>query len=156
TAAAEKGVVGLGSPGVAAPKVPGMADGDRVPLGMSVARDRRGPHDPLPRTPARPPRSVRRTTTIDTTWLDEPGGRRVIDGRARDLVTTAAGDPVVVDEATLRGRAEGVRRTLVDLEIDPSTPGLEHLFGRMVGPGFRAAVDEVLPDEAATLSLRYL
>jgi len=117
--------------------------------------ERRGPRQPLAATPPRAPGSVRRTSTIDTTWVDEPGGRRVVDGRARDLLTTPEGDAVVLDQAVLRARAEGVRR-LTELEADPPAPELAALVGRMAGPGFRAALDEALPDEAATLSLRYL
>src|SRR5581483_11984288 len=54
---------------------------------------------PTAGTPRRRPGSVRRTATIDMGWPGGTGGPLELVGRARDLLTRAGGEPVVLDEA---------------------------------------------------------
>jgi hypothetical protein len=107
-----------------------------------------GLRDPVGTTPPRPTGSVRRTSHIDI----EPGpaGGLVLTGAARDLRTGAGGARVI---AAAQVRAElDARLELVALTITPEDPRAAGLVGRTVASGFRAAVDEAMPDarEAAT------
>jgi hypothetical protein len=104
-----------------------------------------GPQEPATSTPARAPGSARRTSTIDTTRPDGVLGRIVIEGMARDLVTAAVGAPRVADAARMRIVADGTDRSLLELETDPQVPALARLRGALVGPGFRARVDALVP-----------
>jgi hypothetical protein len=78
-----------------------------------------------------------------------PGGVNTplnLVGRARDLVTTRAGDAVVVDTAAMRAVVDNDRRVLA-VESGPPRPGIEQLVGTQGGTYLRAAIDEVLPGE---------
>jgi hypothetical protein len=117
---------------------------------------RHGPHNPVTGTPPRRPRSVRRTTTHDSARPDGLLGDVVIDGRGRDLWTNADGHPVVLDTATLHTRVRYMsNREVVSITVHPPAPGIEGLLGTRASSGFRLAVDEVLPNERDSGSLRF-
>ncbi len=115
-----------------------------------------GPHDPAPTTPPRPLRSIRRTSTIDTHRPDGITGDLMVVARARDLVTDGRGGGTVVAETELRLRLDGTTRKIVTIAGTPEHDGLDTLVGLSVGPGFRARMDEALPGERDSGSLRYL
>ena len=104
-----------------------------------------GPQRPATSTPARLAHSVRRTSTIDTTRPNGVLGRTVIEGIAGDLVTSAAGEARVAAAARMRLVADGTDRSLLELETDPEVVALSQLRGALVGPGFRAKVDALVP-----------
>ncbi len=114
-----------------------------------------GPHDPCTSTPPRAARSVRRTTSIDTSRPDGLLGRLVLAGRARDLVTDADGDAVVAAEAAMELRAD-VLRSLTGIDTTPDIAGLQSLLGATVGPGFRSRLDAVAPTLALVANPLYL
>ena len=116
----------------------------------------RGPHDPVSSTPRRLPRSIRRTSSIDTTRPDGVTGRMVMEGRARDVLTTPEGDGVKLGEAELMAEVDGGSRELAKLHAVPDAPALQGLLGAVVGPGFRARVDAVLPEQREEQTLLYL
>ncbi len=118
--------------------------------------DAAGPHDPAPTTPPRRPGSLRRTSSIDTFRPDGIWGDLDIIARARDLRTDTEDPATVVAEAELRVRVDGVTRTIVSIDSVPVLDGLDSLIGMTVGPGFRAKVNEVMPDERVSGSLLYL
>jgi len=115
-----------------------------------------GPHDPVPPAPPRRPASVRRTSTIDTHRPDGIMGPPVIDARARDLWTAADGTTEVVAEASVTAHLDGPRHHLVAIESAPEARALQELLGAVVGPGFRAKVDRVVPELRGTGALLYL
>ncbi len=116
----------------------------------------RGPHDPVPSTPSRVAGSIRRTSSIDTTRPDGIAGQMIMEGRARDIVTTADGDGVTVGDARLRATVVGGSREVETLRTEPEIAVLQDLVGAVVGPGFRARVDKVVPDQREQQSLLYL
>jgi len=118
--------------------------------------DAAGPHDPAPTTPPRRPGSIRRTSSIDTFRPDGIRGDLDITARARDLRTDVVDSPTVVAEAELRLRLDGATRTILSATSVPVLAGLDSLTGMAVGPGFRAKVNEVMPDERVSGSLLYL
>jgi hypothetical protein len=124
-----------------------------VPLHNLSAR---GPHDPVSSTPARAPGSIRRTSSIDTTRPDGVTGRMVMNGRARDVLTMSNGEGVTLGEAELVADVDGVSRELTTIRTLPDAPALQGLLGAVVGPGFRARVDDVVPEHREQQSLLYL
>jgi len=62
--------------------------------------------DPAPTTPGRPPGSIRRTSSIDTSRPGGLDGDLFISARARDLRTGSGGVASVVAEAELSARAD--------------------------------------------------
>ena len=134
---------------------------------MELLPEAVGPHDPATVTPPRSPGSIRRTSSIDTSRPDGIRGDLVVVARARDLRTdptreTPAGstapDGTVLGHVELRLRLRGMTREIISIDATPASAavGLESLVGLAVGPGFRARVDEALPGEHLTGSLRYL
>src|SRR5690606_3446918 len=129
----------------------------RDPQGRWVLHDaaKAGPHDPVTETPDRRPGSVRRTSTIDTRWPEGLLGPRLMDGRARDLRTGPDGRVDVLGEARVDVRASA-GRLLETIETDPPRPELQQLAGVLVGPGFRAQMEQLVPDERDGLTLLHL
>ena len=79
-----------------------------------------------------------------------------MQGRARDLVTVANGRAIEVGTARIDAEVEGLTRELRSLTTVPEVPTLQGLLGAVVGPGFRARVDELVPEERDERSLLYL
>jgi hypothetical protein len=99
---------------------------------------------------------VRRTTTHDAVRPDGLTGRLLVAARGRDLRTDDDGEAreigavqVDLDIAFLS------QRTIESSTIDPPAEGIDRLVGASAASGFRALVDEVLPGERETGSLRY-
>jgi hypothetical protein len=108
-----------------------------------------GPQEPSIGAPARAPGSVRRTSSVDVTRPDGPGGPLEIDARARDLATA----DLAVEQrliATLDPFQE-----LVSITADPEA-ALDALLGARVGPGFRAKAAAAAPDDRWGATLLYL
>ena len=103
-------------------------------------------HGPAGPAPVRPPRSIRRTTTIDMTWPRGGFGSQLrLTGSARDAVTTdpAAPPQVVVTASTDVG--VGPSRVIESISATPDTPNLDALVGCRGGGYLRAALDQHLP-----------
>jgi hypothetical protein len=92
------------------------------------------------RTPDRRPGSVRRTTSIRSTWPDGFEGAFDLAAQGRDLVTTGDGRGVVIDEVCIGVTAEGPLKTVRSIESDPIVPHLEVVRGANLMGGFRKAV----------------
>jgi hypothetical protein len=118
--------------------------------------DARGPHNPVASTPRRVAGSIRRTSSIDTTRPDGIAGRMVMEGRARDAVTAVDGAGVTLGDARVIAEVHGATRELATFRTDPEVAVLQSLLGVVVGPGFRARMDEVVPEQREQHSLLYL
>jgi len=110
---------------------------------LTLEPDDRGPTEPLRSVPARRPGSVRRTSTIDTTWPDGLAGRMDVDGRARDLRTAADGSTEVVTEVRM-ALDVGPDRSIT--AIDAPFDGIESLVGTSTFRGFRTVVAATVPE----------
>jgi Protein of unknown function (DUF2889) len=108
--------------------------------------------DPLPTTPPRRPGSARLTSHIDIE--QEAGGSLLLRGGSRVLVTSRDSSEVVT-AATARARL-GADRALETLEVSPPEIEVAPLLGRIVGRGFRAAVDAVYGDEKRSAGALHL
>jgi hypothetical protein len=114
-----------------------------------------GPHDPAPGTPPRVPGSVRRTTTVDTSFPEGLAAPRRVDARGRDLRTAADGSPEEVAAVRLSVVLDPLG-TVREIGADPPEPGLDALVGASVSMGFRKAIDAHLPHLAATGGLLFV
>jgi len=97
-------------------------------------------------TPARQPGSARRTSSLDMTWPGGFGTSLHLAGRARDLVTTADGESMIVAEAEMEATI-GDDRRVEAIEVVPERFGVEGLVGKQGGSYLRTAIDEALPGE---------
>ncbi|MDT5134364.1 MAG: hypothetical protein QOE41_3675, partial [Mycobacterium sp.] len=114
-----------------------------------------GIHEPITRTPARRPLSVRRTTSIDMTRDEGSLDPVYLSGRGRDLWTAIDGTATEIGRAGLLATIEMVPRIVQHIEIDPAVAGIAGLSGAPAMSGFRAAVDKVAPDLRRRRDLRY-
>jgi Protein of unknown function (DUF2889) len=119
-----------------------------VKRSILVASLPHGPRDPVTADPPRLPGSVRRTTNIDQRRGDALG----LVACGRDLRTAADGTTTVLDQVRLRAGLDP-GGAITAIESDPPEPALANLVGANNQRGFRARVDEVLPDhrDAATV-----
>jgi hypothetical protein len=79
-------------------------------------------------------------------WPDGVGTSLHLVGRARDLVTTYAGDAVVADQAAMHAVVD-IERRITAIECEPPRAGIEGLVGSQGGTYLRGAIDEALPGE---------
>ena len=112
-----------------------LAKAERQPSAMGLPAT-----DSIPRRPG----SIRRTSHID---MHMHGHELVLDGAARDLVTSTSGTRVV-DIATVRAHVDDTGR-LATLDIGGAVGPTDALIGRLVGVGFRDAVHAAFPDDTA-------
>ncbi|HVW41103.1 MAG TPA: DUF2889 domain-containing protein [Amycolatopsis sp.] len=111
------------------------------------------PRNPHSGTPPRADGSVRRTGHWNMTWPDGLAAGMRIDAAARDLVTRHDGAAAPPREARLHVRVDPARK-LRSLESRPELPRLQSLIGQGGGSGYRARLQELIPDEmtAGTLT----
>ena len=110
---------------------------------LTLEPEDRGPQDPMRSNPPMLAGSVRRTTSIDTSWPGGFDGDLVIDARARDIVITEKGS-TVVDEVALTIALSKTREILAVRSTDAQT--VTSLVGTNVAAGFRRAISERLPE----------
>ena len=79
-------------------------------------------------------------------WPDGFGTSLHLVGRARDLVTPAEGEPVVVGEAEMLVTV-GANRTVESIETVPHRDGTSELVGTQGGSYLRSAIERALPGE---------
>jgi hypothetical protein len=109
---------------------------------------RAGLNEPQLSTFARAPHSIRRTSHLDMA-PSEPGpwpGRH-ITGKCRDLLTGASHGHVSTRSASITAQVTAARELLA-ITSDPARE-LDSLLHRPATQGFRAAIESLLPQEAA-------
>jgi len=111
-----------------------------------------GPQQPVSSTPPLTAGVLRRTSTIDTHPVGT--GDSEVDLRARDVLALEAGSVQVLDE--IRVRARLAERVIDTIDATPPHARLAKLAGSRVGPGFRSAVAQTLPEEVRRASLLHL
>lgn len=118
---------------------------------MPFVSDIKGPQQPVQTPATLLTGSVRRTSTIDTHPAG-PGDSDV-DMRARDVVVGRDGVDVLGETSV---RAHLCQRVIDDISATPHDGRLAQLRSRAVGPGFRAAVNTLLPGESQRASQLHL
>jgi hypothetical protein len=109
------------------------------------------PQFPLARQPAgvaplRRPGSVRRTTSVDSTWPDGAGHSWIMEGHARDIYTPASGAPPELIEEGEYELKIAPNRQILELEVSPADVRASQLVGIRAGGDSRRAISEVLGD----------
>ena len=100
--------------------------------------------------PPRLPGSVRRTTSIDSEWPEGFGQPVAMTGRARDILTLAAGGaPVELDSGQFTITASQAREILA-IAVTPPHPRSADLVGVRAGGASREALKGVLGDRIGT------
>ncbi|BBY80511.1 DUF2889 domain-containing protein [Mycolicibacterium pulveris] len=119
---------------------------------MPFVSDIAGPQQPVESSPPLVTGALRRTSTIDT----HPAGDddSVVDLRASDVVGRGSAAARVLGRLAIR--AHLANRVVDDISAVPHDDRLSRLVGHRVGPGFRSAVGERLPDEVRRASLLHL
>lgn len=114
------------------------------------------PNGPAVAAPARRPGSVRRTSTIDSTWPDGMEANRTVIGRSRDILTPLDGsEPVVLGEDVLIATVAPDRQ-IVAMETQPPRAGVQVLVGAQGGSNSRGRVVDAVPEEVAAGTPLYL
>ncbi|MFC4295832.1 DUF2889 domain-containing protein [Novosphingobium tardum] len=121
-----------------------------APPQFPLARSAYGP------APVRRPGSVRRTSTIDTSWPEGFGQAMRMEGHARDVLTPAGGgEPVVLAEDRYVIVASP-RREILSLETVPARPKAQELVGIRAGGESRAALMRIMAAEREAGAPLYL
>jgi Protein of unknown function (DUF2889) len=95
----------------------------------------------------RRPGSIRRTSSIETSWPEGFGKPMLMQGRARDLLTPADGStPVVLAEDTFTILASPMREILT-IVVSPDRPEVRQLVGVRAGGQSRKALGEIMEHE---------
>jgi hypothetical protein len=105
-------------------------------------------------TPSRRAGSIRRTTTHDSNRPDGLDGPVAHVATGRDMVTGQDGDATIVDEARLEALVDFGRVSIIAMASRPDEPALAQLAGKGAYSGFRRSVEELLPDEMTSHSVR--
>lgn len=106
--------------------------------------------------PVRPPRSLRRTSSIDVAWPAGPDGERIMVGRARDYLTPVdGGRGAALSEGGFRLSMRD-DKTITTITADPLQPGVETLVGERGGNHLRMVMRERLPELIARGDPLYL
>lgn len=101
------------------------------------------------KAPGRVPVSIRRTTSIDSDWINGPGNPMLMSGLARDLFTPEAGPPTELAAAHFRLTVAPDRR-IVDAGTQPAHPRMSELVRVRAGNESRAALSQSLGDLTGT------
>jgi hypothetical protein len=106
--------------------------------------------------PLRPLGSIRRTSTIDTSWPEGKIGKMCMEGHARDFYTPADGTPprILADDRLTAYLSE--TREILRIACTPERPDLAKLVGSRAGGRLRAAIGGVLPEELRAGTPLYL
>lgn len=112
-----------------------------MPQTFPLARNPAGP------APLRRPGSIRRTSSIETTWPEGFGQPMLMQGRARDLYTPAdGGAPQVLAEDSFTIMASQTREIL-SITVSPDRPHAQELVGVRAGGASRQALNAIMAQE---------
>lgn len=105
-----------------------------------------GPANP---SPPRRRHSIRRTSSIDSIWVNGRRENRAVAGRARDLLTMEDfNKPAIVAEDTLWAEIQP-DRSIVNLNVFPDRSEIATLIGTPRRKYSRWQISEVMPNEVA-------
>lgn len=120
-----------------------------APQQFPFARQSAGP------APLRKPGSIRRTTSIDSDWPDGFGEPWIMEGRARDLLTPADGEPVILATGSFRIKTSPMRE-IQRIDTSPGHSRLGEMVGVRAGGASREALADTLGDIRGTPTFQLL
>ena len=115
-----------------------------------------GPTDAMTTTPHRPPRSARRTTSLDMTHTDGLQGQLIAEVRGRDLRTDADGEAEITDELALTVTFD-IAGTVLAIDTTSGAGADGAALGALVGTnarsGFARRLQALVPEQAERRTL---
>jgi len=100
--------------------------------------------------PLRRPQSIRRTTSIDTTWPDGPGKPSLLVASARDIFTPSGGaQPNVLGQASYR-MVVSPRREILEISATPEVAEIGQLVGVRAGGESRRQIAAIIGDRSGS------
>jgi len=115
----------------------------------------KAPSNPAGPAPLRRPASIRRTTSIDTDWPEGIGKPMRMRGRARDLVTPAAGEARVLADDWMEILASPLREIL-SIDSVRGSAAIQEMVGLRAGGHLRGVIARLLPEEHAATTAMHL
>lgn len=111
---------------------------------------------PVVGTPSRRPGSIRRTTSIHSTWVDGDPDDLLFTAIGRDLLTGPDGEATAVDTSRIEIRAGGPTKVIAAIRSEPAIASIDLLAGRSLVGGFRRLVGTGLALGAGSVSASLL
>ncbi len=116
---------------------------------LKAFEGRLAPANPFGPSPPRRDLSIRRTSSIDTTWPEGIGKPMLMHGHARDIFTERSGGPIrMLAEDDVRILATPTREIL-EISADRRDREVQQLVGQKGGGYLRGVLAQLLPDELA-------
>jgi hypothetical protein len=109
---------------------------------------------PSASTPPRRPGSIRRTTTHDSNRPEGLDGPVAHVATGRDLLTDAHANAVALDEARIEATVDYNRAAIIAIASEPFESSLAMLAGKSAYSGFRKSIQELIPGEIGSHSVR--
>src|SRR5262249_13151978 len=132
-----------------------VSDAARRVLLVNAAPPQAGPRRPVDTTPPLPPRSARRTWSLDVTFPDGLDRDPVVDVRGRDVRAHTAGEIEVSEELAVRIHIAAPDNEIVAVDASRSSIAIDGLVGSSVRGGFGRHVAELFPEHASRRSLSF-
>jgi hypothetical protein len=110
--------------------------------------------NPVIDAPLRRPGSLRRTTTHDATRPDGIDGPVGLVAIGRDLLTGVSGKAEEIDFSRLDARVDYMKTMILSVDASPAISALTELVGKSAYVGFRKSIDDILPGEMESHSVR--
>jgi Protein of unknown function (DUF2889) len=111
---------------------------------------------PIGPAPLRRPGSIRRTSTIDTSWPEGYGQPMVMAGHARDVWTPIGGGAAIVLAEDRYCILASPRREILTISVAPDRPEVQQLVGIRAGGESRSALMQIMAKERIKGSPLYL
>ena len=111
--------------------------------------------NPAGAVPMRRLNSIRRTSTISTSWPDGYGNPMLMIGQARDLITMVDGEPDVHAAGSFEILASS-KREILSIASTPVITALQKLVGHRAGGNLRMLLAATVPGEKAAGTPLYL
>ncbi|SFF96552.1 Protein of unknown function [Novosphingobium sp. CF614] len=109
---------------------------------------------PVAATPPRRAASIRRTTTHDSNRPEGLDGLVAHVASGRDLLTDVRGQAIVLDEARIEATVDYNRVAIIGIASQPPEPALAALAGKGAYSGFRKSIEDLLPGEVGSHTIR--
>jgi hypothetical protein len=109
----------------------------------------KAPTSPAGASPSRRPGSIRRTSTLDTSWPEGLGQPSIMRGHARDLLTPSDGGPAVVLAEDSLEITVAAGREIAQITASRLRDSFQQFVGARGGGHLRKEIARLLPEEQA-------
>jgi hypothetical protein len=103
--------------------------------------------NPIGPAPLRRPGSIRRTSSIDSSWPEGRGMNVLMQGHARDVWTPAEGGSPIILAEDHYSIIVSPERVIVSIFVTPDRPHAQQLVGIRAGGQSRAALTQIMAED---------